>query len=192
MANPLRIYGVRHHGPGCARSLALALAQEPPDIILVEGPPEADGLLSLLGEADLQPPVALLVYALDDPAQASFYPFAEFSPEWQALKFANQQAIPLRFFDLPASARLAQRTAEANQAPATTEGESEGDSGSGSESAQQEEPYRDPLDHYAKLTGYADGESWWDALIEQRQHGGDLFALVLEAMRDLRASTPSL
>ena len=39
------LYGVRHHGPGSARSLRAALIGQRPDVVLIEGPPEADGLL---------------------------------------------------------------------------------------------------------------------------------------------------
>ena len=42
------IFGVRHHGPGCARSLQAALEQLKPDIVLVEGPPDAQDALPLL------------------------------------------------------------------------------------------------------------------------------------------------
>lgn len=174
MSSP-RIYGVRHHGPGGARSLALALLETPPDILLVEGPPEADSLVELVAHEQMQPPVALLVYALDDTSQASFYPFARFSPEWQALHYAASNKIPLRFFDLPASIRLAQREDSAPELQGET--------------ALAATSQGDPMDEYARLAGFADGESWWDALIEQRQHGSDLFAVVMEAMRELRANT---
>ena len=92
----VHLFGVRHHGPGCARSLAEALAALAPDCILVEGPPEADALARFAGHADLVPPVALLLYAPADPQRAVFYPFAEFSPEWQALRYASEHGIDLR------------------------------------------------------------------------------------------------
>ena len=41
------VFGIRHHGPGSARSLLLALRESKPDAVLVEGPPDADGLLAL-------------------------------------------------------------------------------------------------------------------------------------------------
>src|SRR5256885_11878148 len=85
-ANPLHFFGIRHHGPGCARSLLQALEQLQPDCLLVEGPPEGESLLPMLQHADLQPPVAMLVYVQDSPAHAAFYPYAEFSPEWQDRK----------------------------------------------------------------------------------------------------------
>jgi hypothetical protein len=40
----LHVFGIRHHGPGSARSLVRALDALQPDCVLVEGPPEADAL----------------------------------------------------------------------------------------------------------------------------------------------------
>ena len=85
-SSPLHYFGIRHHGPGCARSLLRAFESLQPDCILVEGPPEAEPLLSFLAHADLQPPVAVLIHASEDTGLAAFYPFATFSPEWQALQ----------------------------------------------------------------------------------------------------------
>ena len=58
------------------------------------------------------PPVALLVHAVDDPETSAFYPFAEFSPEWQALRFAVGAGVPVRFIDLPLVHGLALDQAE--------------------------------------------------------------------------------
>ena len=97
----LHIFGIRHHGPGSARSVKKALEQLNPDIILVEGPPDADNMLSFIGQEEMEPPVALLAYMPDDPQQAVFYPFAVFSPEWQAIRYGQDKQIPVRFMDLP-------------------------------------------------------------------------------------------
>jgi len=59
--NPVHLFGVRHHGPGCARSLVKALEALQPDCVLIEGPPEADDLLALAGAEGMEPPVALLL-----------------------------------------------------------------------------------------------------------------------------------
>ncbi|MEV4413818.1 DUF5682 family protein [Catellatospora sp. NPDC049609] len=116
----VHVLGVRHHGPGSARALVRALDELRPDVILVEGPPEADGLVALAAHADLEPPVALLAYPTaagrDIAGQASFWPFAVFSPEWQALRWAVEHGVPLRFCDLPAGHRFAARAAEAAKA----------------------------------------------------------------------------
>jgi hypothetical protein len=108
----IHIFGIRHHGPGCARSLRQALEQLEPEIVLVEGPPDAQGVLRLLAHKAMQPPVALLIYAPNDPKRAVYYPFTTFSPEWQALHYALQSGIPARFMDLPQAIQLAQEPEE--------------------------------------------------------------------------------
>ncbi|MGH2494579.1 MAG: DUF5682 family protein [Ktedonobacteraceae bacterium] len=110
------IFGVRHHGPGCARSLLAALEELEPDIVLVEGPPDAQAVLPLLQFEEMQPPVALLIYAPDAPHLAAYYPFTHFSPEWQALRYALTRNIPARFMDLPQAIQLAQLKAAEEQA----------------------------------------------------------------------------
>jgi hypothetical protein len=82
----VRVFGIRHHGPGSARSLLSALEDMGPDAVLVEGPPDAGDVLSLVARPEMKPPVALLVYPPEAPQDATYYPFAEFSPEWQALR----------------------------------------------------------------------------------------------------------
>src|SRR5205814_5812220 len=79
-----------------------------PDVVLVEGPPDAQEVLPLLTHAAMRPPVALLVYAPDQPHRAAFYPFTTYSPEWQALRYALARGIPARFIDLPQAVRFAQ------------------------------------------------------------------------------------
>src|SRR5215469_16799664 len=101
------LYGVRHHGPGSARSVRAALAEQQPDIVLIEGPPEADGLVPLAADPRLRPPVALLGYVPGQTRQAAFWPFAVFSPEWQAIRYALAAGVPVRFCDLPAAHQLA-------------------------------------------------------------------------------------
>ena len=109
----IHILGIRHHGPGSARNVKEFLETIKPDIVLVEGPPEADPLLQWVNHAELKPPVAILVYQPDDPQRASFYPFAEFSPEWQAIAYARRNNIHVRFMDLPAGLSFALRETEA-------------------------------------------------------------------------------
>ena len=102
----ISVFGIRHHGPGCARSLRVALEELEPDIVLVEGPPDAQAVLPLLTSAGMKPPVALLIYSPENPARAVYYPFATFSPEWQALSYALGRGIPARFMDLPQALQL--------------------------------------------------------------------------------------
>ena len=106
---PVEVFGIRHHGPGSARSLVAALDAYEPDCVLVEGPADADALLRFVGDEELVPPVALLAYAPEEPRVAAFWPFAGFSPEWQAIRWARRHGVEVAFCDLPASATLAPR-----------------------------------------------------------------------------------
>lgn len=76
----VHVFGIRHHGPGSARSLRGALEQLQPDAILVEGPPDADSVLPLLTAPNMQPPVALLIYVPDQPNALFTIPLP-FSPQ---------------------------------------------------------------------------------------------------------------
>ena len=58
----LHIFGIRHHGPGSSRSLQQALEALKHDCVLIEGPPDADGILSFVSSDQMRPPVAILVY----------------------------------------------------------------------------------------------------------------------------------
>src|SRR5580693_6534980 len=109
-----RVYvlGIRHHGPGSARSVVAELDRLSPGAVLIEGPADADPLLALAAAPGMAPPVALLAYAPEAPRLSSFWPYAIFSPEWQAMTWAARHGVPVRFCDLPASAVLAQREAQ--------------------------------------------------------------------------------
>jgi Family of unknown function (DUF5682) len=106
-ANRILLLGVRHHGPGSARSVVTELDRVRPSVVLIEGPADADPLLGLAAAPGMSPPVALLGYAPDEPRVSAFWPYAEFSPEWQALLWAARAGVPARFCDLPAGAVLA-------------------------------------------------------------------------------------
>ena len=166
----VRIFGIRHHGPGCARALEAALEDWRPDAVLIEGPPEADAALALAAAADVRPPVALLVYPPDAPAEAVFFPFAGFSPEWRALRHGLARDVPVRFIDLPHAAR-----AGAAEEPALDDVAA----------------WRiDPLGQLAEAAGYQDRELWWEHVVEQRRAAEGVFAAILEAMTAVRAEAP--
>ncbi len=184
------MYGIRRHGPGCARSLLAALTELQPDIVLVEGPPDAQGVLALLPHEGMRPPVALLVYPPDSPQRAVYYPFASFSPEWQALSYAIRRGVPVRFMDLPQSICLAEgyersdgRTTDAEPARASDGSE---DGRTWTDPSLEE----DPIGRLAEAAGYTDHELWWEHQIEQRQDQTDLFLGILEAMGALRERHP--
>lgn len=172
----LSIFGIRHHGPGCARSLRAALEALEPDIVLVEGPPDAQEVVPLLAASGMKPPVALLIYAPEKPAHAVYYPFATFSPEWQTLSYALAHGIPARFMDLPQAFQLG---TEERETPAPAHQAAIAEEAAGEQV--------EPLDLLAQAAGYSDYELWWERQIEQRRDMQGLFEGILEAMSELRA-----
>ncbi|HEV3120401.1 MAG TPA: DUF5682 family protein, partial [Isosphaeraceae bacterium] len=186
-ASAVHVLGVRHHGPGSARSLRQALLAIEPDLVLIEGPPDANALIPLAAHAEMAPPVALLVYRVEKPADAAFYPFAVFSPEWQALMYALERGVPARFMDLPSIHRLARD----EPVPENKEETALGPEPSGA--ADPAPPLTptpririDPLQVLAEAAGHDDGERWWEHIVEHRRDGADLFAAIREAMVEVR------
>jgi hypothetical protein len=157
MTQEVGVFGVRHHGPGSARALTGALAEFEPDLVLIEGPPEADDLIPLVADPQMSPPVALLVYGED---YSAFWPFAVFSPEWQALQWALRHAVPVRFCDLPAAYRHVSK---------------------------KDDDSVDPIAGLAHAAGYQDPERWWEDVIEHGSSEVSPFAAVGEAMAEVRA-----
>lgn len=199
LAEPsVSIFGIRHHGPGSARSLRRALEILEPDCILVEGPPDAQDVLHFVVHEAIKPPVALLVYDPEKPQRSAFYPFAQFSPEWQAIQFGLKSKVSVRFMDLPQSVHmgLAAEEEKAHEALTQLPPEAalseleESPVEEGGEDADSSDSLPgvnlDPLSHLARAAGYSDTERWWEHTVEHRRDGGDVFAAVLEAMTALR------
>jgi len=169
----VRILGIRHHGPGSSALLRKALDVLDPACVLVEGPPEGDELIQYITDPDLKPPVAMLLHASDEASLASFMPFAEFSPEWQAIHWALKHERPVRFCDWPAAVSLSlQKAARDNPESVPPQ------------------PRADALDLLASAAGYEDGETFWNGLIEQRGASGQealsVFASIETAMTEAR------
>ncbi|WP_076260019.1 DUF5682 family protein [Intrasporangium flavum] len=179
----VEVLGIRHHGPGSARSVARALDELEPDSVVIEGPPELDALVPLVADPELVPPVAGLVYAVVNPRRAAFYPFAVFSPEWVALQWAVARGVAVRFADLPAAHFLADAPA-----PDAPEPEPEPEPDGASQGVVRERV--DPISTLARAAGYDDPERWWEDAVEHRRTSSlEHFRFLLEAMRGVRGDT---
>ncbi|WP_433151622.1 DUF5682 family protein [Actinomadura nitritigenes] len=193
-AGRVEVFGIRHHGPGSARALRGALEEFGPDAVLIEGPPEADAIVELAGDPGMVPPVALLAYspagppggaAGKDDRKAAFWPFAEFSPEWQAIRYGLAAGAAVRFCDLPAAQQLVPPEPDAADPSGAGPGGEEPEGGAAS-AAPPEDIRLDPLGTLAKAAGYDDTERWWDDVVEHRHEGPSPFPAIAEAMAELR------
>jgi Family of unknown function (DUF5682) len=184
--SPVEVFGIRHHGPGSARSLVAALTEYQPDAVLIEGPADADPLLRWVLAEDMVPPLALLAYAPDRPQTAAFWPYAVFSPEWQAMIYALQRDIDVGFCDLPASSMLGRWQRRGPQ----DDDHSDSDDGPGETLSGPPVEQLDPLAVLAEAAGYDDPERWWDDLVESRLDSSSPFPMITDAMAELRMSIP--
>lgn len=172
------VYGIRHHGPGSAKNLRAALAEQKPDLVLVEGPDDANSSLSCAGEEDMIPPVALMVYNSKDIKGFSVYPFALFSPEWQAFQYAFKESVPVQFMDLPVSILLGlQQEGSTLFSP----GQTDSQAGRGG--------IQDPLGEVAAIAGFTEVERWWEYAFEQWDTNSAVFQAILELMTEMRMAS---
>ncbi|HMP12632.1 MAG TPA: DUF5682 family protein [Saprospiraceae bacterium] len=169
----VRVFGIRHHGPGSARHLLQALEQWQPDCLLLESPADAQSVIRHAADADLQPPVAILLYNPKNLTQASWLPFATFSPEWQALQYGLQQHIPTQLIDLPMSLAFVVQNQPAQRISLQWDD-------------QELFPAHDPIAYIAQLAGFTDSERWWEVIFEHTQHQTDVFEAIIEMMSALR------
>ncbi|MET0579946.1 MAG: DUF5682 family protein, partial [Ilumatobacteraceae bacterium] len=153
-----------------------ALDEIEPDVVLVEVPADAGAALAWIGQPGLVPPVALLGYAVQQQERAVFAPFAEFSPEWQAVSWAAEREVPVEAIDLPLAVTLA-LSSPGRAAPDEPELEPVRPAG------------RDPLAALAAAAGEPDAERWWEDVVEHVGDGELVFDAVGEAMAAVRAGT---
>ncbi|WP_168220627.1 DUF5682 family protein [Streptomyces sp. RFCAC02] len=96
------LIGVRHHAPSLAAVMPHLLTAAAPDVLLVELPAELQESLGWLAHEETRAPVALAAVPDGGGAQdPAFYPFADFSPELVALRWAARHGVPVVAADLP-------------------------------------------------------------------------------------------
>lgn len=100
------IFPIRHLSPSGAWHLRGFLERIQPTAVLIEGPSDANDQLDAICLPKVKPPIALLAYTTSLPVQTILYPFADYSPEYQAIKWAKKKGREVRFIDLPTSVFL--------------------------------------------------------------------------------------
>ncbi len=150
------LIGVRHHSPALAAAVPHLLDACDPRVILLELPAELGSWLPWLADPATQAPVALAGVVGDD--GPAFYPFADFSPELAAVRWAARHGVPVVPCDLPL-ADPGWLLRDADPVPAA------GDEAS---VALEAPMWTDAL--RATVTG-RDGEDMWDRVVEARAPG---------------------
>lgn len=109
------LIGVRHHAPSLAWAVPALLDAAKPDVLLVELPAEFQEWLPWLAHEDTVAPVALAASPDGGGAGPAFYPFADFSPELAAVRWAARHSVPVVACDLPLADRSWSGSAAASE-----------------------------------------------------------------------------
>jgi Mg-chelatase subunit ChlD len=92
--------GVRHHSPALAAAVPALLDEFRPEVLLIELPAEAAPWLGHLADPETYAPIAL-AGAAGEGGEVAFYPFADFSPELAAVRWAQAHGVPVLPCDAP-------------------------------------------------------------------------------------------
>ncbi|WP_405792174.1 DUF5682 family protein [Streptomyces sp. NBC_00029] len=119
------LIGVRHHSPALAAVVPDLLDASGADVVCVELPEEFQPWLEHLADPETVAPVALAGTGED--GRLAFYPFADFSPELAAIRWARRSGAAVICCDLPLSDRGWTRpTAAPSPSPTSAPGEGPG------------------------------------------------------------------
>jgi hypothetical protein len=168
----MHLFPVRHHSPRTSRVLTEFLEALQPELVLVEGPTDATPLVDIVADEGTEPPVAILGFRTDGTPGSSLWPFASYSPEYVAIRWAKQHARRVAFIDIPTGTALAYQ-------------DDDGSHGAG-DAVVDDEPLTPGISaRCAEQTGYRSFEEFWEASFEAPQHDPEGFRRALLAYADL-------
>ena len=176
------VFPVRHHSPRTSAVLAAFLDEVNPDLVLVEGPEDANGIIDVLVDRETRPPVAVLGYRTDGVSGSSLWPFAAYSPEYVAITWARKRGREAAFIDVSTGCALASYAGETG--PVDIEEESESGDGNGPESEGLPIGF-DVHAACASARGFRSFEEFWEASFEAPKYQPAAFREALLAYADL-------
>ncbi len=103
----VHLFPVRHHSPRASAVLVELLERVRPVRVLVEGPEDAGAIIDVLVDPETRPPVAILAYRTDGASGSSLWPFASYSPEYVALRWARRRGVECAFIDVASGVGMA-------------------------------------------------------------------------------------
>ncbi|MFG2011289.1 DUF5682 family protein [Micromonospora sp. NPDC048868] len=165
LAGSVRPYliGVRHHSPALAAVVPALLDAAGAEVVCIELPADFQRWLPYLSDPAARAPLALVgSHGADGPM--GFYPFADFSPELAAIRWARRHGVEVVCCDLP----LAD--------PGWSAGATDSDPTAGAEPAPDAgEPVPGLRRSYAAALSASgtgrDGDDLWDRVVEVRAPG---------------------
>lgn len=191
----INVFGIRHLSPMGAWQLREFLDRTRPDLVLIEGLDDATELLPDVTRKETHPPIAILAYTDTLPVRTLVYPFARYSPEYQAIRWAHEHDVRAEFFDLPSSVFLGLQDAEIERLEKKRREESE------SPPAGEEppapvgvpEPKVSLYQQIAELAGERDYDTYWERRFEHNASADSYHGTTFElgrALRDLEEDEP--
>ncbi len=172
----INVFGVRHLSPAGAWHLRRFLDQTKPELVLIEGLSDASELISHVTRKGTKPPIALLAYTDSLPVRTLVYPLAKYSPEFQAMCWADEHGATAQFIDLPSDIFLAlqdieqeRRDAQRRKAMEKKDGpeaDPQPEATSPEAGAPSLERPVSIYQQYAQRAGEADYETYWERNFE--------------------------
>ncbi|NMM50976.1 DUF5682 family protein [Paenibacillus aquistagni] len=194
----VHIFGVRHLSPAGAKHLLDVMEQVRPTAVLIEGPQDASPEIRHLTNPNTKPPVAILAFTDELPVRTAMWPFAVYSPEYQAMLWAAGNGAHCAFIDLPTSAVLALQSVRSEDVPdLVEEAERENDRHSPDVPALEADLPNEGLNEQeasiyqriAALAGEQDYDMYWERHYEHNMSPGAYQQAILAFSEQMRALT---
>ncbi len=174
MSWTINVFGVRHLSPTGAWHLCRFLDRMRPKIVLIEGLTDADVLIPHFTRKGTKPPIAILAYTDSMPVRTLVYPLARYSPEYQAMKWADDHHVRVEFIDLPSDIFLAFQDMEAQRMERRARRDAEAPRGEGEAPAEPAPPQefwrpergQSIYEQIAHRSGEPDYDTYWERRFE--------------------------
>lgn len=181
-------FGIRHLSPAGAFYLSEYLNETRPELVIIEAPCDFEDTAKDIVRRETKPPFAILAYTESVPVRTVLYPFAEYSPEYRAIMWCNENGVEFRFMDLPSETFLAlsdKRIRESEQIAENDEADKDAD-----ELAEIAERKPDVYERLAEKSGDGSHETFWERTLEQcasaeaYREGANLFGKNIRELSD--------
>lgn len=195
----LHIFGVRHLSPGGAWHLRTYLDTVRPKVVLIEGLADADSLIPHITHKHTRPPIAILAYTDAVPVRTLVYPLASYSPEFQAMAWAQRNRARVEFIDLPSDVFLGLQDLELERLAkrAAAQADADADDAPSEEASEPEQPEarvnpwrpEHALSLYERIahnSGEHDYEAYWERRFEHNLNPESYRKAAFELGRELR------